>query len=168
MIASGNANLNSQAQIYTRYKTMKNEWRSYVALGRSGIAGFGLYAKKDINMNQMVTEYVGEIIRSEVCEIREKKYAQKNKGIYMFRIDSEFVIDATECGNMARYINHSCDPNCVTQIVNIDNTKKIVIFANRPIRAGEELTYDYQFELEDTKDKIPCLCGAPNCVKWMN
>uniref|UniRef100_A0AC34GVX6 Histone-lysine N-methyltransferase n=1 Tax=Panagrolaimus sp. ES5 TaxID=591445 RepID=A0AC34GVX6_9BILA len=168
MIASGNANLNSQAQIYTRYKTMKNEWRSYVALGRSGIAGFGLYAKKDINMNQMVTEYVGEIIRSEVCEIREKKYAQKNKGIYMFRIDSEFVIDATMCGNMARYINHSCDPNCVTQIVNIDNTKKIVIFANRPIRAGEELTYDYQFELEDTKDKIPCLCGAPNCVKWMN
>lgn len=67
MIASGNANMNSQAQIYTRYKTMKTEWRSYVALGRSGIAGFGLYAKKDIDMNQMVCEYVGEIIRSEVC-----------------------------------------------------------------------------------------------------
>lgn len=67
MITSGSASLNSQSQIYSRYKTMKKEWRSYVALGRSGIAGFGLFAKKDIDMNQMVCEYVGEIIRSEVC-----------------------------------------------------------------------------------------------------
>ena len=57
----------------------------------------------------------------------------------MFRIDSELVIDATKSGNMARYINHSCDPNCFTQIVNIDNAKKIVIIAGRPIKAGEEV-----------------------------
>lgn len=60
----------------------------------------------------------------------------------MFRIDSEYVIDATRSGNMARYINHSCDPNCFTQIVNVDNTKKIVIFANRPIKAGEEVSFN--------------------------
>uniref|UniRef100_A0A7E4VCF3 Histone-lysine N-methyltransferase n=1 Tax=Panagrellus redivivus TaxID=6233 RepID=A0A7E4VCF3_PANRE len=172
MLASGNTRNEpagyATGQLYTRYKNMKVEWRAFVSLGRSGIAGFGLYAKRDIDMNQMVIEYVGEVIRSEICEIREKMYSQKNKGIYMFRIDSDYVIDATMSGNLARYINHSCDPNCYTQIVTIDNDKKIVIFAGRPIKAGEELTYDYQFELEDTEDKIPCLCGAPNCVKWMN
>uniref|UniRef100_A0AC34REB7 Histone-lysine N-methyltransferase n=1 Tax=Panagrolaimus sp. JU765 TaxID=591449 RepID=A0AC34REB7_9BILA len=159
MLVSGlpryETNSGNNAQIYSRYKQMKAEWKSYVTLGRSRIAGFGLFAKRDLCMNQMIIEYCGEIIRSEICEIREKQYAQKNTGIYMFRIDSEYVIDATRAGNMARYINHSCDPNCFTQIVNVDNTKKIVIFANRPIKAGEELCYDYQFEFEDSKDKIP-------------
>ena len=68
MLATGKCEYNgaNSAQLYSRYKTMKSEWKSYVALGRSRIAGFGLYAKKDICMYQMVCEYVGEIIRSEV------------------------------------------------------------------------------------------------------
>jgi SET domain-containing protein len=71
-------------------------------------------------------------------------------------------------GGLARYINHSCDPNCSTKILQYNDEKKIVIMANRPIKAGEELCYDYLFELEDNDDKIPCLCGAPNCLRWMN
>ena len=66
----------------------------------------------------MIIEYLGELIRSELGEVREKKYMRQNRGVYMFRIDEESIIDATMCGGLARYINHSCDPNCCTKILN--------------------------------------------------
>ncbi|MFH4983630.1 hypothetical protein AB6A40_010339 [Gnathostoma spinigerum] len=156
---------------YSQYQKMRKEWKNNVYLARSKIQGLGLYAARDIEMNSMIIEYKGEVIRSEVGEIREKRYEAQNRGVYMFRIDSERLIDATMAGGLARYINHSCDPNCTTKILNAGPTpddKKIIIIANRPISAGEELTYDYQFDIEDTADKLACLCGAPNCQKWMN
>uniref|UniRef100_A0A915PM90 Histone-lysine N-methyltransferase n=1 Tax=Setaria digitata TaxID=48799 RepID=A0A915PM90_9BILA len=156
---------------YSQYQKMKKEWKNTVYLARSRIQGLGLYASRDIEMNSMIIEYKGEVIRSEVGEMREKKYEAQNRGVYMFRIDDERLIDATMAGGPARYINHSCDPNCSTRLVDsgpCGDDKKIIIIANRPISAGEELTYDYQFDIEDAADKIPCLCGAPNCQKWMN
>lgn len=156
---------------FSAYQKMRREWKDRVYLARSRIAGLGLYAKNDISMGEFIIEYKGEIIRSEVCEVREVRYTAQNRGVYMFRIDEEWVIDATMAGGPARYVNHSCDPNCSTQILDAGSgsrEKKIIITANRPISSNEELTYDYQFELEGTTDKIPCLCGAPNCVKWMN
>uniref|UniRef100_A0A1I7RZ32 Histone-lysine N-methyltransferase n=1 Tax=Bursaphelenchus xylophilus TaxID=6326 RepID=A0A1I7RZ32_BURXY len=153
---------------HSQYKKMKSEWRNFVYLARSKIQGLGLYAKRDIDMNTMIIEYVGEVIRSEVCEAREKKYLAQNRGTYMFRIDDDWVIDATMSGSLARYVNHSCDPNCFTKRMKYNDEEKIVIVSNRPIKAGEELTYDYMFELEDDQTKVPCLCGAPNCNKWMN
>ncbi|CAG9534833.1 unnamed protein product [Cercopithifilaria johnstoni] len=156
---------------YSQYQKMKKEWKNTVYLARSRIQGLGLYASRDIEMNSMIIEYKGEVIRSEVGEMREKKYEAQNRGVYMFRIDDEKLIDATMAGGPARYINHSCDPNCSTRLVDsgpCGDDKKIIIIANRPISAGEELTYDYQFDIEDAADKIPCLCGAPNCQKWMN
>ncbi|KAI6214634.1 hypothetical protein M3Y94_00291700 [Aphelenchoides besseyi] len=159
---------NSIPNAHSQYRKMKQEWQTYVYLARSKIQGLGLYAKRDLDMNTIIIEYVGELIRSELGEIREKKYVDQNRGVYMFRIDEEYLIDATMCGGLARYVNHSCDPNCSTKILQYNDEKKIVIMANRPIKAGEELTYDYQFELEDDSEKIQCLCGAPNCNKWMN
>uniref|UniRef100_A0A914X0L3 [Histone H3]-lysine(4) N-trimethyltransferase n=1 Tax=Plectus sambesii TaxID=2011161 RepID=A0A914X0L3_9BILA len=160
-----------QSSQYSQYMRMKRDWRQAVYLARSKIQGLGLYARRDTEMNSMIIEYKGEVIRNEVAERREKLYQEQNRGVYMFRIDSERVIDATMAGGPARYINHSCDPNCSTQLLptgpNGDDIK-IIIIANRPINALEELTYDYQFDLEDTQDKLPCLCGAPNCRKWMN
>lgn len=77
-----------------------------------------------------------------MAERREKLYQEQNRGVYMFRIDSERVIDATMAGGPARYINHSCDPNCSTQLLptgpNGDDIK-IIIIANRPINALEEV-----------------------------
>ena len=62
----------------------------------------------------------------------------------MFRIDRQEVVDATMSGSMARFINHSCDPNCYSRIINVEGKKKIIIFAERNIVRGEELTYDYK------------------------
>ncbi|XP_063696250.1 histone-lysine N-methyltransferase 2C-like isoform X2 [Culicoides brevitarsis] len=152
----------------SQYKKMKQEWRNNVFLARSKIQGLGLYAARDLEKHTMVIEYIGEIIRSELSERREKQYEDKNRGIYMFRLDEERVVDATLSGGLARYINHSCNPNCVTEIVEVDREVRIIIFAKRRINRGEELSYDYKFDIEDDAHKIQCMCGAPNCRKWMN
>ncbi|XP_068159728.1 histone-lysine N-methyltransferase trr isoform X2 [Drosophila tropicalis] len=152
----------------SQYKKMKQEWRNNVYLARSKIQGLGLYAARDIEKHTMIIEYIGEVIRTEVSEIREKQYEAKNRGIYMFRLDEDRVVDATLSGGLARYINHSCNPNCVTEIVEVDRDVRIIIFAKRKIYRGEELSYDYKFDIEDDAHKIPCACGAPNCRKWMN
>ena len=151
----------------SQYRKMKQEWRQNVVLARSKIQGLGLYAARDLEKHQMIIEYIGEVIRSDLTDIREKKYEAQNRGIYMFRLDDDRVLDATMCGGMARYINHSCDPSCVTETVEVDRDNHIIIFANRRISRGEELSYDYKFDYEDD-NRIPCNCGASNCRKWMN
>ncbi|XP_024080404.1 histone-lysine N-methyltransferase 2D-like isoform X6 [Cimex lectularius] len=152
----------------SQYKKMKQEWRNNVYLARSKIQGLGLYAARDLEKHTMVIEYIGEIIRTELAETREKQYEAKNRGIYMFRLDEERVVDATLSGGLARYINHSCSPNCVAETVEVERDLRIIIFTKRRISRGEELAYDYKFDIEDDQHKIPCMCGAPNCRKWMN
>ncbi|XP_067626890.1 histone-lysine N-methyltransferase trr isoform X2 [Eurosta solidaginis] len=152
----------------SQYKKMKQEWRNNVYLARSKIQGLGLYAARDIEKHTMIIEYIGEVIRTEVSEIREKQYEAKNRGIYMFRLDEDRVVDATLSGGLARYINHACNPNCVTETVDVDRELRIIIFAKRRINRGEELSYDYKFDIEDDANKISCMCGSPNCRKWMN
>uniref|UniRef100_A0A8C5E233 [histone H3]-lysine(4) N-methyltransferase n=1 Tax=Gouania willdenowi TaxID=441366 RepID=A0A8C5E233_GOUWI len=151
-----------------QYRRMKAEWKSNVYLARSRIQGLGLYAARDIEKCTMVIEYIGTIIRSEVANRKERLYEAQNRGVYMFRIDNDFVIDATITGGPARYINHSCGPNCITEVVSVERENKIIISSSRRIQRGEELCYDYKFDLEDDQHKIPCHCGAVNCRKWMN
>uniref|UniRef100_A0A8C6LWT1 Myeloid/lymphoid or mixed-lineage leukemia 3 n=1 Tax=Nothobranchius furzeri TaxID=105023 RepID=A0A8C6LWT1_NOTFU len=104
-----------------------------------------------------------------VCiEVMRDVLSRRNRGVYMFRIDNDYVIDATITGGPARYINHSCAPNCITEVVTVERENKIIISSCRRIQRGEELCYDYKFDLEDDQHKIPCHCGAMNCRKWMN
>eukprot|EP00871_Galdieria_phlegrea_P001464 jgi/Galph1/2318/GphlegSOOS_G1010.1 len=140
-----------------------------VRFGRSTIHGWGLYSMEDIEPNEFIIEYVGEIIRQKISDEREKKYIRQGMGdSYMFRLDEEQVIDATRKGSVARFVNHSCEPNAIAKIITIDNEKKIVFYSKRFIKAGEEITYDYKFNTEDDNNKILCLCGAPNCRKYLN
>ena len=89
-----------------QYRKMKQEWRQNVVLARSKIQGLGLYAARDLEKGQMIIEYIGEVIRSNLTDIREKRYEDQNRGIYMFRLDDDRVVDATLSGGVARYINH--------------------------------------------------------------
>lgn len=95
-------------------------------------------------------------------------FSSKGIGCYMFRIDDYEVVDATVHGNAARFINHSCEPNCYSRVITVDGQKHIVIFASRRIYCGEELTYDYKFPIEDASNKLPCNCGAKKCRKFLN
>ncbi|KAJ8337048.1 hypothetical protein SKAU_G00382680 [Synaphobranchus kaupii] len=152
----------------SQYRRLKSEWKTNVFLARSRIQGLGLYAARDIEKYTMVIEYIGTVIRNEVANRKEKMYESQNRSAYMFRVDSEHVIDATLTGGPARYINHSCAPNCVAEVVTFERGHRIIITSNRKIQKGEELCYDYKFDLEDDQHKFPCHCGAVNCRKWMN
>ncbi|KAK2963234.1 putative Histone-lysine N-methyltransferase SETD1 [Blattamonas nauphoetae] len=140
-----------------------------VAFERSKIHDWGLYAMVDIEERHVVVEYVGEVIRSSVAQKRENLYIQQgNPSSYLFQVDPYCIIDATKTGNNARYINHSCDPNCFAEIINDDGVRKVVIFAKRKIYMGEEITYDYKFSDEPEETKVKCTCGAPNCKRTLN
>ncbi|KAF5093611.1 hypothetical protein D0Z00_003959 [Geotrichum galactomycetum] len=141
-----------------------------VKFARSAIHNWGLYAIEPIAANEMIIEYVGEIVRQKVAERRERNYLKSGIGSsYLFRIDESTVIDATKRGGIARFINHCCTPSCTAKIIKVEGQKRIVIYALRDIAADEELTYDYKFEREQNgEERIPCLCGAPGCKGFLN
>ncbi|RMZ82897.1 hypothetical protein DV737_g1933, partial [Chaetothyriales sp. CBS 132003] len=118
-----------------------------VKFARSAIHNWGLYSLEPIQASEMIIEYVGEKIRQEIADLREIKYTESGIGSsYLFRIDEGTVVDATKKGGIARFINHSCNPNCTAKIIRVGGTKRIVIYALRDIEKDEELTYDYKFE----------------------
>lgn len=133
---------------------------------RSPIHGLGLYAVRTILESEMIIEYAGEVIRASVADVRERRYQRLGIGCYMFRHGDDDVVDATVAGNAARFINHSCSPNCYSREVVVDGRPRILIFSKRRIARNEELTYDYKFPVEDVK--MPCTCQAPNCRKYLN
>ncbi|CAL3963111.1 unnamed protein product [Diplocarpon coronariae] len=144
--------------------------KKLVSFDRSAIHNWGLYAMENINQNDMIIEYVGEKVRQQVADLREQRYLKSGIGSsYLFRIDENTVIDATKKGGIARFINHSCMPNCTAKIITVEKSKRIVIYALRDIAQNEELTYDYKFEREiGSLDRIPCLCGTAACKGFLN
>ncbi|KAM9905178.1 hypothetical protein OXX69_007286 [Metschnikowia pulcherrima] len=147
-----------------------NKRKKPVSFARSAIHNWGLYALEPIAAKEMIIEYVGESIRQQVAEHREKSYLRTGIGSsYLFRIDENTVIDATKKGGIARFINHCCNPSCTAKIIKVDGKKRIVIYALKDIEANEELTYDYKFEREtNDEERIRCLCGAPGCKGYLN
>ncbi|KAI8340552.1 hypothetical protein BC941DRAFT_417551 [Chlamydoabsidia padenii] len=163
MVMQKKAMVDSDILKFNQLKGRKKQLR----FAKSPIHDWGLYAEEHIDANDMVIEYVGEVIRQQVAEEREKTYERCGIGSsYLFRVDDDIVIDATKKGSIARFINHCCSPNCSAKIITVDKHKKIVIYANRDIEPGEEITYDYKFPLE--ADKIPCLCGSKFCKGTLN
>jgi SET domain-containing protein len=121
---------------------------------KSKIAGWGVYALEPITKNSRIVHYAGEKISWKESDKREKKYLKKGC-IWCFILNRRWVRDAAVGGNIARFINHKCKPNCYTEVVG----DMIWIRAARNIRKGEELTYSYETE---GGAGIPCLC-RPGC-----
>ncbi|XP_058261285.1 histone-lysine N-methyltransferase 2B isoform X2 [Hemibagrus wyckioides] len=151
-----------------RFRHLEKTSKEAVGVYRSAIHGRGLFCKRNIEAGEMVIEYAGNVIRSVLTDKRENYYSSKGIGCYMFRIDDFDVVDATMHGNAARFINHSCEPNCYSRVINVEGQKHIVIFALRKIYRGEELTYDYKFPIEDASNKLHCNCGARRCRRFLN
>ena len=125
---------------------------------RSRLHGFGVFAAAPINKNKRIIDYDGELIRNSDSAEREARYLEQGC-IWVFRISRVWSRDAAVGGNIARFINHSCTPNCWFEVVD----KTIWIRASRLIRAGEELTYDYATVGDHT---IRCRC-RPGCKTWL-
>ncbi|KAG7268577.1 hypothetical protein CRUP_003186 [Coryphaenoides rupestris] len=151
-----------------RFRHLEKTSKEAVGVYRSEIHGRGLFCKRVIEAGEMVIEYAGNVIRAVLTDKREKYYDSKGIGCYMFRIDDFDVVDATMRGNAARFINHSCEPNCHSRVINVDGHKHIVILALRKIYRGEELTYDYKFPIEDEDSKLRCNCATRRCRRFLN
>jgi histone-lysine N-methyltransferase SETD1 len=167
------ADRESNQRKYREMKAIPLEQR--LAARRSHIHGWGLFCKVDIPKDSMIIEYMGEVIRQCEADKREKAYEKSGEGsCYMFRLDLQRIVDATMIGCMARFMNHCCEPNAYAKVITVSDSggadqgpdKKIVVFANREIKAGEEITYDYKFPIED--GSLRCTCGAPSCIGRMN
>ncbi len=124
-------------------------------VGRSKIHGWGIYADQDIPVNRKVIEYTGE-------KISAKEAARRRKTPYLFVLNARWVIDGAVGGSGAEFINHSCAPNLVTRIMK----GHILYMSLRPIRKGEELTVDYNYD--ETDETMRCACGAPKCRGTIN
>ena len=121
---------------------------------RSKIQGWGVFATQPITKNTRIVTYDGEKITNKESLKRERKYLSKGH-IWCFKLNRLYVRDAMVGGNIARFINHACKPNCYTQVIG----DLIWIRAAKNIRKGEELTYDYS---TDGVGTIPCRC-SPGC-----
>ncbi|KAI8984592.1 hypothetical protein BDF20DRAFT_860774 [Mycotypha africana] len=129
--------------------------------------GYGLRALTNLPPNSFVLEYIGEVIPQKEFLRRTREYDTEGyKHYYFMTLKNDEIIDATKKGCLARFINHSCNPNCVTQKWVIGKKMRIGIFTGREITAGEELTFDYKFERYGATAQI-CYCGEPNCKGYI-
>jgi len=128
-----------------------------VRVGPSRIAGQGLFAAQNIPEGTRILPYIGERISKA-----ESTRRLANGNYYIFTFNEQYDIDGKELRNTARYINHSCDPNC-----DVDQTTRAIwIVALRDIQAGEELSYNYGYDIKDYAEH-PCTCGAKNCCGYI-
>jgi SET domain-containing protein len=125
---------------------------------RSPLHGYGVFAAEPINKNTRIIDYAGELIPNRRSGAREARYLREGC-IWVFRVNRAWSRDAAVGGNVARFINHSCTPNCWWEVVG----HTIWIRASRRIEIGDELTYDYQTVGDHT---IPCRC-RPGCETWL-
>lgn len=138
-----------------------------VVVFKTEMKGFGLRAASDIQGGEFIMEYVGEVLNAKQFEKRANAYSKdKNKHYYFMALRSDAVIDATSKGNISRFINHSCDPNAETQKWTVNGELRIGFFTTRFIPAGEEVTFDYQYQRYG-KEAQKCFCQAETCRGWI-
>jgi uncharacterized protein len=133
----------------------------------SEIHNTGIFAAADMVPNTRILEYVGERITKKESarrgvELMEKAKETGDAAVYIFTLNSRYDLDGAKGDNPARYINHSCDPNCEAFI----ERGRIYIYSKKAIKKGDELTYNYGFDLDTWADH-PCLCGSENCVGFI-
>ncbi|KAJ3211865.1 histone methyltransferase set2 [Entophlyctis luteolus] len=140
-----------------------NKQYAPITVVKTDLKGFGLMATQNIKKGQFVIEYVGEVIPQSMFLKRVREYSEQGvKHFYFMSIKSEEVIDAYKKGNHARFMNHSCAPNCELQKWVVNTQVRMGFFAISDIAEGEELTFDYKFERYGAEPQI-CYCGQPSC-----
>ena len=138
--------------------------RDFTRVGKSPIAGKGVFAKRKIPKGSRIIEYKGK--RRKILDLLAEQSESHRANPYIFHLHESVVIDGATRGNDARFINHSCEPNC--EAYTFDD--RVYIYASRDIRRGEELTFDYQLrpalsgtEIMQDDENYRCNCGSARC-----
>ncbi|MEO1824661.1 MAG: SET domain-containing protein-lysine N-methyltransferase [Roseibacillus sp.] len=160
--------LKEKARKRRQLEQLKERAKSEYCEARSSeIHGTGVYAIKEIPVGKKIIEYLGERIDKEESERRanaQMEHAEKtgDAAVYIFTLNKKWDLDGNMPWNTARLLNHSCAPNCEAWI----EDKQIFLYSLREIAKGEELTFDYGFDIENYEDH-PCLCGSDDCVGYI-
>lgn len=140
--------------------------RDFINVEKSTVHGQGVFAKRNIPKGSRIIEYKGERVQKK--DLINDMVEGLTSLIYVMNLSETVAIDGERNGNEARFINHSCEPNCTVYYFN----ETPFIYALREIQQGEELNFDYQlgtdndqsvFEIEQKKEMFPCKCGAASC-----
>jgi hypothetical protein len=141
--------------------------KRYWTVRSSSIHNRGIFARCDIPFDVPIIEYLGEKITKAESTRRGEALVERAKktggaAVYVFTLNQRYDIDGAKGNNPARYLNHSCAPNCEAYIIR----GRIWIYSLREIKAGEELTYNYGFDV-DTWEDHPCRCGTDRCIGYI-
>lgn len=127
--------------------------------------GWGLKTLEFVARGRLVIEYIGEVIDEQEMQarmVRQRNESPNDHDFYIMELDNGFFVDGKFKGNLSRFINHSCNPNCELQRWVVRGRTRIGIMAIRDIAENEPLSYDYQFDTRE-EDTFKCYCGARNC-----
>ncbi|PHH62703.1 hypothetical protein CDD81_6772 [Ophiocordyceps australis] len=159
--SAGNCGGGCQNQRFQR-----KQWAS-VSVIQTDKKGFGLRTDADLLPHDFVYEYIGEVINEPTFRRRMLQYDHEGiKHFYFMSLNKSEFVDATKKGNLGRFCNHSCNPNCYVDKWVVGDKLRMGIFALRHIRAGEELVFNYNVDRYGA-DPQPCYCGEPNCVGFI-
>ena len=129
--------------------------------------GFGLRADSALQAHDFIFEYIGEVINEATFRRRMHQYDDEGiRHFYFMSLTKHEFVDATKKGNLGRFCNHSCNPNCYVDKWVVGDKLRMGIFAGRAIRAGEELVFNYNVDRYGA-DPQPCYCGEPNCTGFI-
>ena len=138
-----------------------------VAVFETKMKGYGLRAKTNLSPDKFIYEYVGEVIDGDDLNHRMVRYHEEGiKDFYLMSLGKGEFVDATKKGNLGRFFNHSCNPNCYIEKWVVGNKVRMGIFAKRTINAGEELGFNYNID-QYGADPQPCYCGESNCTGFI-
>eukprot|EP00588_Corethron_pennatum_P036685 CAMPEP_0194347682 /NCGR_PEP_ID=MMETSP0171-20130528/106127_1 /TAXON_ID=218684 /ORGANISM="Corethron pennatum, Strain L29A3" /LENGTH=732 /DNA_ID=CAMNT_0039114965 /DNA_START=271 /DNA_END=2469 /DNA_ORIENTATION=- len=138
------------------------QWREVISFYKEG-KRMGLRTVGSVIKGEFIIEYVGEAIDQEKIPKNDLRCRDRSRWSYVMFLEKGICIDAGKKGGLARYINHSCDPNCSVDRWIVRGVPRLAIFARRDIVPGEELSYDYKWERDEEQDPTPCLCVSPLC-----
>ncbi|KAH7317662.1 mitochondrial carrier domain-containing protein [Rhexocercosporidium sp. MPI-PUGE-AT-0058] len=139
------------------------KYRIGVEVIKTADRGYGVRSNRCFEANQIIVEYTGEIITEDECDRRMNEDYKNNECYYLMSFDQNMIIDATK-GSIARFVNHSCKPNCRMVKWIVGGKPRMALFAgDNPIMTGDELTYDYNFDPFSAKNVQECRCGSDNC-----
>ncbi|CAF0872161.1 unnamed protein product [Didymodactylos carnosus] len=149
----------------TNQKIRKYEWSKNVEVYDTKKYGLGLRSAMDLPKGAFLCEYVGEIITNDEFLNRMNSKYLNDQHHYTMKLSQNLVIDAYRMGNIARFANHSCQPNCEFQKWTVDGLQRMCMFTLRNIKKNEELTYDYNFQCFNEDNQQKCYCANEKCRK---